>query len=366
MSNTKKTVALDARYLNRPGVGIHTYLVALISLLRSEDYKITFIVETPPKNFSIRKSEGLAVLQAPNRFLWEQFTLLRYMRRHNFDIYIAPSNFGIPLLANRKTKYVLVVHDYIPIRFPGVYLFKRPLYAIQYLTSLAISLHKADLVVTNSQFTATETKELFRKDAINAYIPVKYTKYNVAMAKRAHARKTYGNYFIYNGGADPRKNVASLILGFHNFSKQHPDFRLLIMGNNFDRYIRFAKALRANNIEFLGYVSEAEKKVLLAGATALLCVSKMEGYGLPLIEAYCAGTPVITTRNSALSEIAGSAAIFLSDSTPEVLATTLEGFVKLNHKQRQAFIKKGYRRLTELNSFGTEGVIVRQIEKLVA
>jgi glycosyltransferase involved in cell wall biosynthesis len=354
------SVAIDARYINRPGMGIHTYLIALIELLRKRGYKLTFLTDKET-DFKLQSGEQIVVLTASNRFWWEQVTLSKFLRCNSFELYIAPSNFGIPLFGNRRTKSVLVVHDYIPLRFPRTYLLKRPFYAMQFLVSIPLSLYRSDVILTNSEFTANETRKLFKKNAVNAYIPVKYEKYKVDPINA----KKYGKYLLYNGGPDARKNVGTLLKGFRQFSTRHPGYRLIVIGNGYNKYTAQCKAINANNIAFLGYVSEEDKQELICGSQAVVSASKMEGYGLPVVEAYRGSVPVVAPHNSAISELAGNAAIYMKGTRVADVVDALEELASLTPDQRDSLISEGQRRLNELNDFESDKVIISQLESLL-
>ena len=64
-------------------------------------------------------------------------------------------------------------------------------------------------------------------------------------------------------------------------------------------------------VKFRGYVTKGELPALYSGATALVYPSLLEGFGLPVVEAMACGTPVITSNNSALKEVAGNAAVLV-------------------------------------------------------
>jgi glycosyltransferase involved in cell wall biosynthesis len=122
---------------------------------------------------------------------------------------------------------------------------------------------------------------------------------------------------VYMGSFMPYKNVATLIGAMNDL----PDYTLHLLSPIDPQRLRQLKAVipsRANVI-FHNGVSDATYRKILGRATALVTLSHMEGYGLPLVEAMAAGTPVIASDIPIFREVASPAAYFVSPCTPEDL-----------------------------------------------
>jgi glycosyltransferase involved in cell wall biosynthesis len=79
-----------------------------------------------------------------------------------------------------------------------------------------------------------------------------------------------------------------------------------------------------NRVEFRGHVPREELTALYRGAACLVFPSRYEGFGLPVLEAMAAGTPVVATTAGALPEVAGDAAILVDERNPVALAGGIE------------------------------------------
>jgi glycosyltransferase involved in cell wall biosynthesis len=80
---------------------------------------------------------------------------------------------------------------------------------------------------------------------------------------------------------------------------------------------------RTDGVHTLGFVPEAQLTWLYRNATAFVFPSLYEGFGLPILEAMSAGTPVITSDRGAMAEVADDAALLVAPEDPTALADAL-------------------------------------------
>lgn len=124
-------------------------------------------------------------------------------------------------------------------------------------------------------------------------------------------------YLFFIGRLETRKNVPRLIAAFYRL-KDSGLFggQLVLAGNPGQGYeeIRELIAKRRNPDDIIqpGYVSEAERVALLTGARALVFPSLYEGFGIPILEAFATGTPVLTSDRGASAEVAGDGALLVN------------------------------------------------------
>ena len=72
-----------------------------------------------------------------------------------------------------------------------------------------------------------------------------------------------------------------------------------------------------------GFIAPEDLPRLYAGATAFVCPSLAEGFGLPVLEAMACGTPVVCARAGALPEVAGDAALYFDPTIVADMAAAL-------------------------------------------
>jgi glycosyltransferase involved in cell wall biosynthesis len=123
-----------------------------------------------------------------------------------------------------------------------------------------------------------------------------------------------GDYVLAIGTLEPRKNLGVLVEAFATRLHGQP-LQLVIAGGLGWKYQRLLDQLapleRAGTVVRLGYVSEAEKALLLRQAMCLAYPSLYEGFGLPILEAMVQGIPVVVSNAPACLEVIGSAGMVL-------------------------------------------------------
>ena len=116
---------------------------------------------------------------------------------------------------------------------------------------------------------------------------------------------------ILNVGAiQTRKNIARLVEAFEALD---PEWELVLAGSNgfgaAEIHQRIAASPARERIRVPGYVPPDELGTLYRRAAVFAFPSLDEGFGMPVLEAMAAGTPVLTSNRSALPEVAGDAAL---------------------------------------------------------
>ena len=153
-------------------------------------------------------------------------------------------------------------------------------------------------------------------------------------------------YLLSLGTIEPRKNQEALVQAFEGIFRQFQDLVLVLAGAKGWRAGKIREAIdrspARDRIRFLGPVPSEELPALYAGATVFAFPSLYEGFGLPVLEAMAAGTPVLTSCTSSLPEVAGDAALLVNPESPTDIR---EGLVRLFESEslRQDFAERGYR-----------------------
>lgn len=123
-------------------------------------------------------------------------------------------------------------------------------------------------------------------------------------------------YLLFVGAAQPRKGLDVLLMAHAS----QPDLVPLVIAGP----TGWGPALTpSTRVRAVGYLSDADLRAVVAGALAVVLPSRDEGFGLPVLEAMAAGTPVVCSDVPALREVAGDLATLVPPGDPAALASAL-------------------------------------------
>lgn len=137
-------------------------------------------------------------------------------------------------------------------------------------------------------------------------------------------------FFIFVGTIQPRKNVARIIEAHRMLPEvMQKACPLVIVGRKgwgTDELLPELQALESRGCgRWLNYVTDAELHALLQSARALVYPSLYEGFGLPVLEGFAAGLPVISSKTTSIPEVAGDAALLVNpEHSAEIAAAMLQ------------------------------------------
>ncbi len=342
------SIAVDARIVKRPGIGFYTYLQGAMQCLLDMGARVSLLTNFPPENYeSLFPTAEWLEFGSHRNLIWDQYDLPKFLRRKAFDLYWAPCNNGIPFLPAGRTAKVSTTHDMVPIRLPRLYLVRRPLFALPYLVWTSAVMLRSDTILTVSRSSARDIRHFSGRRAI-VIPPVFYPLATQGDPALVPPGLLHRNYIVYNGGLDPRKNVLNLLKGFAMVGREWPDLLLVMMGRGYSSLDSpIAELGISKSIVRTGYVDENTRSAIISLAAAMAYPSLYEGFGLPLLEAFATGTPVLTAANSSLAEVAGDAAVYVDPRDPSSIA---EGIVRMRDPHLAADLRlKGLERLSHFD-----------------
>ncbi len=338
-------IAVDASRLTTTSqpTGVEVYCRAIISGLLAKSSQTQLVLYTPRLIATLPRASQ-KILSWPFGKLWSQLRLGGELLFSPPDVFFSPG-YVIPFLAllNKTTRKVVTIHDVAFVHLPASYSFGQR-YFLKLTTRQAVK--HADKIIVPTQAT--------KYDLINYFncppdkIEVTYFGYKPRPAN-IQPPLTRKKQILYLGRLEDKKNIPQLIQAFKIFYQNHPDYRLILAGKPGIGFKHIQPLIvQYKFIDYRGYVSVAEKEELLQNSTALVFLSKYEGFGFPLLEAFSYQLPVLASDIPVLREVGQSACLFAQPDNPSEIAKKLESII-MNKELRQQLVQAGRQRLKFFN-----------------
>ena len=248
------------------------------------------------------------------------------------DVRIA-HNFCHQTPATRRALKLVTIHDLSFIRVPETHTETTIRVQSCLLKQCA---EEADALIAVSNHCKSELIDLFGIDPARIHVVpngVRMEEFEMPWDAEAHGRlmRRIGltqDYFIQLGTLEPRKNILRLLEAYGLARSRHRQIpQLLLVGKMGWKSGPIAEAIASRtpgaDVIHAGYLTREEVVLLLRGARACLYPSLYEGFGLPVLEAMAAGTPVVTSAVSALPEVAGGTCTLADPYDVESIASAI-------------------------------------------
>ena len=251
-------------------------------------------------------------------------------------------NYIVPPKVSGKT--IVTVHDMVYKAFPET-VRGRTRYMLE--TGLKRSMKRADLIVTDSQFSRSEILKYFPQcEEKLRVVPcgVDRTRFHPVdnPVRIEETTKSLGidrEYFLYLGTLEPRKNLRRLAVAYNEFRKGKAEYPCLVLAGgkgwlNEDLMKTIKDLDLESDIKIVSYVPEEHICTLMSGALAFVFPSIYEGFGMPPLEAMACGVPVLTTHTASLPEVVGDSALICDPYNIEQICDCLEKLYRESNLRR--------------------------------
>ncbi len=350
-------------------VGISEYAFELLmqfSTINKQQSTNNFVIylKDRPRLDLPKEREGWRYRVVGPRKLWTQialpFALFKDSPRP--DVFFSPTHYA-PRWSPIPT--VISIMDLSYIHFPQMFK-KSDLYQLKNWT--AYSVRKAKRIFTISQASKDDIIKEYGIEpgrVIVTYPGIKMKTPHFAPSASLRAsrgkqnsnmdklRKKYGiegEYILFVGTLQPRKNIVRLIEAFSCVSKN--DIQLVIVGKKGWLYEEILQAPKKfgveNKVKFLDFVPDEDLSALYQNALCFVLPSLYEGFGLPVLEAMANGCPVITSNVSSLPEAGGDAALYVDPENVDDIVKNLQLIIN-NAELRKKMIEKGYKQVKKFS-----------------
>lgn len=347
-------IAVNTRLLlpnKLDGIGLFTYETLKRITKAYPEHQFYFIFDRPYSEEFIFADNVIPVVaypQARHPYLWYlffEFGIPRKLKKIKPDLFLSTDGW-IPTKLNIKT--VNVIHDLNFVHFPE---FIKPTVYRYYKRFFPLFAKKADRIVTVSNFSKQDISKTYNisADKIDVvfngsderYKPVDEKTKNIIKEKYTNSSE----FFLFVGTIHKRKNLDNIFRAFDLFKQKNDnDFKLVVVGQKKwwkgDIENSFNSMQYKDDVVFLGRVDIEGLSKITASAFALLYVSLFEGFGIPILEAFNAETPVITSNVSSMPEVAGDAAMLVDPNSVNEIAMAMDILYK-NEDIRNMLIERG-------------------------
>jgi glycosyltransferase involved in cell wall biosynthesis len=236
------------------------------------------------------------------------------------------------------------------------------------------TLKRSKAVMTNSEFTKQTIVKEFKYPASQILVvPIPPKDPDATAKSRVDAtKKKFGinkPYILFVSTLEPRKNLTNLLDAYQHNQNLRQNYSLILVGGTDWKYadtVNKIQELQEKGLDIIqtGYVTDAEKNTLYAGASVFVFPSHFEGFGMPILEAFSYGVPVCCSDIPVFHEVAGDAAAYFNKDKPDSIAKTVESVLKDKLKTQQLIVK-GKRQLRLFSWDGISKDVYEFITKVV-
>jgi glycosyltransferase involved in cell wall biosynthesis/SAM-dependent methyltransferase len=352
-------IAIDISLAGGESAGVGSYTRGLIEGLAAIDTENEYLLysyvdcdQSPPPamppqpNFSLRM---LSLEEEHWERIWSRADLPPKETLEAVDIIHSPF-FNAP--QEHHGSLVVTIHDISFLLQPQFHTEANRLHCLHGTLNAALY---ADRIIAVSNQTKkdlidyfaipTERIRVIHEAPRNIYYPER----NLGCIQDTLERlEIYHNFILFVGSLEPRKNLKTLLRAYATYVKNHAGRELLVIAGakgwrNDDISWLIAELDIKAQVKFLGYVKEADLRVLYSAAKLFVYPSIYEGFGLPPLEAMACGAPVITSNTSALPEVVGDAAFLIDPYDGEELCQAMRTVLcdgALRSKMRQQSLER--------------------------
>ncbi len=342
-------IGIDAsRTFGQQKTGTESYsyelITRIINLPESKQHEwILYIRNNSPR---LRNSSGVSYKEINLPNFWTQIGLAYRTWVDKLDVLWIPAH-TLPILRKPGIKTVVTIHG---IEYEWLPAYENWLQRWYLPMSTQYAVSRAQKIIAVSEFTKSQIVDRLNADTEKISVIHEGINYK-DIVRQSKILETYGlkkgNYGLFVGTVQPRKNLVRLIKAFSNLQSLI-SIKLVICGKLGWGYAEVVKLAKKHGVIITGYVTDEDRNTLLKNAMYYVQPSITEGFGLPVLEAMSAGIPVISSNGGALPEVVGDAGLLFDPFDQLDILDKLDKIIS-NHKLRKELIKKGNQRIKEFS-----------------
>lgn len=355
-------IGIDVSSLPVQLAGVARYVCGLLTALSRLDKTNTYYLFLKNRDRGLFEHLGsnfnrisIPSLSRPARVLWQMAAPQKLAQRYDLDVWHSP-HYLLPR-GLRNVRTVVTFHDMTFFLMPELYSPAKK-YFFQWMIRDAI--RGADCIVATSRTTREDILKLFGEQYRNKvqqvysgingdFQPVRHRE----RLKQIRAELQAEKIVLFVGTLEKRKNLPMLLQAFRGLIHNgHPDARLVLAGQRENATSQMLKNIDAlslkDSVIYSGYFPEPQLPALYSAASLVVYPSRYEGFGFPVLEAMACGTPVLTSNNSGMKELAGNE--FIQIAPNDVSAWTKKMHTVLSDAQlRRELVDYGLNRVRQFS-----------------
>ncbi len=362
-------IAFITGYSGTRPAGLERFLVELLKAMDKEPKAKSVVVYTKKGNglkqaFARENIQNIQLFEIGFGKLWKDIGLF-FAPKADIYIFNGPQ---VPIFFAPK-KYSVIAYDFAYRQVTAETLQEKCKNKVtDYISSLAF--RRAQLILTLSETIKREVHEIFHAPLKKIH-PIYAGFLDVCKLHQAESLSfSFEKFFLFVSTLKERKNVFGVIQGFNHSQATHPNDSHLVIAGKYDKESRYYQSLQKyiieNNLEskvhFLGHITDNQLSWLYQNATALVSPSFVEGFGLPLLEAFLCRLPVITSRDSCQSEITGDAALLVNPYEFQEIGDAMSTLLA-QPERRAILIEKGLKRAKNFSWPKTAQSLFQELEQ---
>lgn len=345
----------EANVKRRVGIGEYAFeLLQQFERCKTYDIRFKIYLKNKPLGHMPKEREGWKYKIIGPKKMWTQLALPLnlFFSKTKPNVFFTPSHY-----APRFTKvpYAISIMDLSYLYFPELFN-KEDLYQLTNWTKYSVL--KAKKIFTISNYSRDDIIKKYNIEperVIVTYPGVRSVKNtenkNIDMEKFG----IKGDYILFVGTLQPRKNIVRLVEAFAMLKDVRPKTKVLnlvIVGKKGWQYEEILSSPEKygikDRVKFLDFIEDEDLPALYKNASCFVLPSLYEGFGLPVLEAMSYGCPVLTSNVSSLPEAGGDAAIYFD---PENVSDIKEKIEKVlnDPKLREEMIEKGKKQVKKFS-----------------
>lgn len=363
-------IGISTRGLNQGSYAISTIILHLTRALldqAGDQHQFVVYFNDPTLEALFPRAENTRSIHLKNRFVWDHFWLPQALKKDGVEIVLLMKG-TLPL--------------YLPCQGAVLYhdlgYFDKALRPYKYLDTIymksmmARASHQASHIFADSKYTRDEALRILGAEPAKVSVcyqncsPIFQPVTDPLILEKVRERYRLPEKYIFCPVTlSPRKNIARILNAFQKVHERIPHHLAITGGQSWglDQPLAGVSDGCAPRVHFLGTIRQEDMPAIYSLADFALYPSLIEGFGMPILEAFNCGCPVLTSNITSMPELAGEAACLVDPYDEQQIS---EGILKLalDDRYSQELVGKGFTRAKLFSWEKTASTILGKLQTL--